>query len=151
VQARFKEGDKVRYQSNGHSPDFDGAEGIVVEEKQATVVVKLTTLVRTVGDTYTVGCILALTKLYLSVVGEEIPNDEAVEHPAHYGGKEDPYEVIKVIEAWGLGFKLGNVVKYVARAGKKDPAKELEDLKKGRFYIDHRIEELEKVALANNS
>jgi hypothetical protein len=140
VQARFKEGDKVRYQSNGHSPDFDGAEGIVVEEKQATVVVKLTTLVRTVGDTYTVGCIVALTKLYLSVVGEEIPNDEAVEHPAHYGGKEDPYEVIK-----------GNVVKYVARAGKKDPAKELEDLKKGRFYIDHRIEELEKVALANNS
>ena len=52
-----------------------------------------------------------------------------VNHPPHYGG-DNPYETIKVIEAWGLGFHLGNVVKYVARAGKKDDA--LEDLKKAR-------------------
>lgn len=74
---------------------------------------------------------------------EELDPVETVEHPAHYGGKDDPYEVIKVIDAWGLGFKLGNVVKYVARAGKKDPSKELEDLRKARFYINHRITELE--------
>lgn len=43
----------------------------------------------------------------------------AVDHPPHYGGADSPYEVIKVILAWGLGFCLGNVVKYVARAGKK--------------------------------
>jgi hypothetical protein len=37
-----------------------------------------------------------------------------------------------------------NVVKYVARAGKKDPAKELEDLKKAAFYLNRRIETLQK-------
>ena len=66
-----------------------------------------------------------------------------IEHPAHYGGGDNPYEAIKVIEAWGLGFALGNLVKYVARAGKKDQAKELEDLKKGRFYLDRHISNLE--------
>ena len=37
----------------------------------------------------------------------------AVEHPAHYGGADNPYEAIKVIEAWGLGFCLGNTIKYI--------------------------------------
>lgn len=65
---------------------------------------------------------------------------EAVDHPAHYGGKNNPYEAIKVIEAWGLGFCVGNAVKYLARAGKKDPAKELEDLKKAVWYLQYEIE-----------
>lgn len=71
------------------------------------------------------------------------PETDAVNHPAHYGG-ETTYEAIKVITAWGLGFDLGNVTKYVARAGKKDPTKELEDLRKARFYLDHRINQLEQ-------
>ena len=57
-----------------------------------------------------------------------------VNHPAHYGGEADPYEAIKVIEAWGLGFHLGNAVKYIARAGKKGDMSE--DLEKARWYID---------------
>lgn len=69
---------------------------------------------------------------------------EAVDHPAHYGGAENPYEVIKVIEAWGLGFSLGNAVKCISRAGKKDPSKEVEDLKKALLYLNHRIATLEK-------
>ena len=64
---------------------------------------------------------------------------ESVEHPQHYGGKENPYEAIKVIEAWELGFCLGNVVKYLSRAGKKDPTKELEDLKKAQWYLERHI------------
>jgi len=64
---------------------------------------------------------------------------ETVNHPAHYGGADNPYEVLKVIHAWGLGFDLGNAVKYIARAGKKDPAKLVEDLEKARFYLDHAI------------
>lgn len=71
------------------------------------------------------------------------PETDAVSHPAHYGG-DTTYEAIKVITAWGLGFDLGNVTKYVARAGKKDPTKELEDLRKARFYLDHRINQLEQ-------
>jgi hypothetical protein len=66
---------------------------------------------------------------------------EAVNHPPHYGGKEDPYEAIKVVEAWALDFHLGNVVKYVSRAGKKGDA--LEDLKKARWYLDRKIAMLE--------
>lgn len=67
---------------------------------------------------------------------------ETVDHPAHYGGADNPYEAIKVIEAWGLGFCLGNTVKYISRAGKKDPAKEIEDLEKASWYLTRRIQEL---------
>lgn len=67
---------------------------------------------------------------------------EAVDHPAHYGGADNPYEAIKVIEAWDLGFCLGNAVKYISRAGKKDAAKEVEDLKKARWYLDREISRL---------
>ena len=64
---------------------------------------------------------------------------ENVDHPNHYGGKDNPYEAIKVIEAWELGFNLGNTVKYISRAGKKDPNKHLEDLEKARFYLEREI------------
>ena len=64
---------------------------------------------------------------------------ESVNHPDHYGGKDNPYEVIKVIRAWDLSFSLGNVVKYVARAGRKDPAKRLEDLHKAAWYLQEEI------------
>jgi hypothetical protein len=70
-------------------------------------------------------------------------NKEYVNHPNHYGGKDNKYEVIKVIDEWNLGFSLGNTVKYISRAGKKDPNKELEDLKKGLWYLQHHIEVLE--------
>jgi hypothetical protein len=70
---------------------------------------------------------------------------EMVNHPDHYQfGKNNEYEAIKVIDAWDLGFSLGNTVKYISRAGKKDPTKEIEDLKKALFYLEHHIKTLEK-------
>ena len=64
-----------------------------------------------------------------------------VEHPSHYGGKDNPYEAIKVIDSWNLDFSLGNAVKYIARAGKKgDNA--LEDLEKAKWYVQHAIDRL---------
>lgn len=69
---------------------------------------------------------------------------ESINHPAHYGGADNTYEAIKVIETWQLDFCLGNVVKYISRAGKKDPTKELEDLKKAAWYLDRRIQQLSK-------
>jgi hypothetical protein len=69
---------------------------------------------------------------------------EAVNHPKHYGGGDNPYEAIKVIEAWNLDFCLGNTVKYISRAGKKDPTKELEDLNKALWYLQRRIEQITK-------
>jgi hypothetical protein len=67
---------------------------------------------------------------------------EAVNHPAHYGGEDNTYEAIKVIEAWELDFCLGNTVKYISRAGKKDKFREIEDLQKARWYLDRRIGQL---------
>ena len=72
----------------------------------------------------------------------KVTRKEAVDHPAHYGGADNPYEAIKVIEAWGLGFCLGNTLKYISRAGKK--SSEVEDLKKARWYLDREIQKLEK-------
>ena len=68
-------------------------------------------------------------------------NKEAVKNPTYYGGVDNPYEVIKVCEAWGLDKDayLFNVAKYIARAGKKDPQKELEDLRKAAFYLNRKI------------
>ncbi len=70
---------------------------------------------------------------------------EMVNNPAHYGGKHNQYEAIKVIDAWDLGFSLGNTIKYISRAGKKNPAAELEDLKKAKWYLEHHIQNLEKI------
>lgn len=64
---------------------------------------------------------------------------ETIDHPAHYGGADNPYEAIKVIEAWDLNFSLGNAVKYIARAGKKHGVSDVEDLKKAAWYINAEI------------
>ena len=64
-------------------------------------------------------------------------------HPAYYGGKDNVYEAIKVIEAWGLGFNLGSVLKYIARAGKKTESP-LKDLEKALFYVKREIELVKK-------
>jgi len=69
---------------------------------------------------------------------------EQVNHPQHYGGEGNTYEAIKVIEAWDLDFHLGNTVKYISRAGKKEVNKELQDLKKALWYLQRKIENLEK-------
>jgi hypothetical protein len=69
------------------------------------------------------------------------PVTEMVDHPAHYGGADNPYEAIKVIEAWRLGFNLGNTVKYISRCEKKSTP--LDDLKKARWYLDREIKNRE--------
>lgn len=64
------------------------------------------------------------------------PAHDPVNHPEHYifsGG----FEVIDITEQ--LNFNLGNVIKYVARAGRKDPVLLLEDLHKARFYLNREI------------
>lgn len=65
---------------------------------------------------------------------------EQVNHPSHYGGEDNPYEAIKVIDAWHLDFCLGNVVKYVSRAGKKGNNSAEQDLKKAFWYLEHELE-----------
>jgi hypothetical protein len=62
-----------------------------------------------------------------------------VNHPAHYGGEDNPYEAIKIIEALGLGFCLGNCIKYIARAGRKSEETDIEDLEKAAWYLAREI------------
>lgn len=68
------------------------------------------------------------------------PITNVIDHPSHYN--KGKIEVIDFIEDQGLSFHLGNVVKYVARAGSKGD--KLEDLKKARWYLDRYINEVMK-------
>lgn len=65
----------------------------------------------------------------------------AVKQPSHYveGRKYEPKDVIR---DWGLNFNLGNAVKYLARAGRKDDI--VQDLKKAQEYIQFEIDAIEE-------
>ena len=65
---------------------------------------------------------------------------DSIHRPAHYA-EGRIYEPIAVIEDWDLNYRLGNTVKYISRAGRKQNA--LEDLKKARWYLDREIDQLE--------
>lgn len=63
-----------------------------------------------------------------------------IDRPSHYAeGRK--YEPIDVIADWELNYRLGNVCKYISRAGRKNCA--IEDLKKAAFYLNREIESLE--------
>lgn len=64
---------------------------------------------------------------------------DAVDHPAHYTAYKG-LEIIDLTEQ--MNFNRGNAVKYIARAGLKDPATELQDLEKARWYVDREIQRL---------
>lgn len=63
--------------------------------------------------------------------------NDNVNHPAHY--TDGNIEVIDFIEDKQLGYHLGNAVKYISRAGKKDPDKYIEDLQKAVWYLQREI------------
>jgi len=66
--------------------------------------------------------------------------DDPVEHPNHYTFSR--IEVLDAIEAWELPYHLGNVVKYIGRAGRKGD--KLEDLQKAKFYLTRYIDLLKQ-------
>lgn len=74
--------------------------------------------------------------------------EEKVNHPSHYGGVENIYEAIKVIDAWQANFNLGNSLKYICRvcipASVSSINKKIEDLKKAKTYLEFEIAKLEK-------
>ena len=73
---------------------------------------------------------------------ERVPaGNDPVNHPSHYCGK---IEVIDFILDRGADYLLGNVLKYVSRAGKKSPDTEIQDLEKARWYLDKKIELLKE-------
>ena len=73
---------------------------------------------------------------------EVLAKNDPVNHPSHYTYAS--MEVIDAIEGLELPYHLGNALKYIARAGRKDPAKMEEDLRKAIWYINRYIEMLNK-------
>lgn len=65
----------------------------------------------------------------------------------HYGGDDNPHEPIKIIEYYDLNFSLGNVIKYILRAGVKHPGVDgkIQDLAKAKYYINRELDRLEKM------
>ena len=87
-----------------------------------------------------------ISKDYLELIEtskNNIKEASDIEHPSYY--QSSKFEVIDIIEEFKFGFNLGNVVKYILRAGKKDPTKYIEDLKKAKWYLEREINNLEKV------
>ena len=83
-----------------------------------------------------------LVRMWLEGKCKDNPPADNVNHPSHYtSGK---IEVIDFIEDKELGFHLGNAVKYISRAGRKNPDKIVEDLQKAVWYINREIQILEK-------
>lgn len=92
---------------------------------------------------------------YDSVTGKESepsnwePNNDPVNHPSHY--TKGKIEVADFIADQKLNFDRGNAVKYVCRAGSKDPNKEIQDLEKAIWYINHEIKMLKGETENGNS
>jgi hypothetical protein len=140
-----KVGDLIRF-TDSDFPDWCGQEGVVLSldgdmvnyRVTKSAPTKLSKHWNTVGDERT-------NEYYrLTIITESLNNDPAeedvVNHPSHY--TQYPVEVIELTEH--MDFCRGNAVKYLARAGHKDPAKELEDLKKSLWYVQRAISKLEK-------
>ena len=68
--------------------------------------------------------------------------NDIVNHPSHY--TDGKIEVIEFIEDKKLNYHRGNAIKYICRAGKKDPQKEIEDLQKAIWYINREIRNLKR-------
>jgi hypothetical protein len=80
---------------------------------------------------------------YIILADEKTMTDTKTE-PKHY--TDFPITPIDAIEVWGVGFSIGNAIKYMARAGKKDGETTLDDLRKARWYLNREIERLEKTS-----
>lgn len=74
---------------------------------------------------------------------EVVEGDDPVNHPSHYTAYKG-LEIIDLTEQ--MNFNRGNAVKYIARAGLKNPtaAAEIEDLEKAAWYVNREIARLKK-------
>ena len=70
-------------------------------------------------------------------------NNDNVNHPSHYTWLKEKCGIEVLDITRHMDFNLGNAIKYILRAGKKDPSREIEDLQKAVFYINDKIKMLE--------
>lgn len=135
MDSKFQQGEKVRYV--GDTKELQGLEGTVSDTAH-----NITCVYVTKGNgAYPAGSSAwPDTKNLEKVLPLSIGKADAVNSPSHY----TRYPGIEVIQLTKhMDFCRGNAVKYLARAGHKDAAKELEDLKKAAWYTQCAIEKLE--------
>lgn len=169
--SKFNVGDKVRIKEDlsecefGYTPymeEFAGEEATVINTFGKGVikldideqvwdwsenVLELIEEEKTVNTKIEEGNKVNESDLKDSEISKEVKND-TVNHPSHY--TDGNIEVMDFIEDKQLNFARGNVIKYVSRAGKKDPNKELKDLLKSMWYLNREIERLKKLQDKNN-
>lgn len=87
-------------------------------------------------------CEILVVELETNKPGKESPPD--FETPSHYGGNDNPFEPFKIIDYYHLDFYVGNVVKYILRAGRKANTNEVDDIKKAIHYLNERLKRIEK-------
>lgn len=80
-------------------------------------------------------------KVVHDLANENDDKIDVINHPKHYA--DTKIEVIDYIEDKKINYHLGNVIKYISRAGKKDADKKLEDLKKAQWYLNRYITKFE--------
>ncbi|RHM97159.1 DUF3310 domain-containing protein [Dielma fastidiosa] len=130
---KYKIGDKVKLANNSE-----------VNQEWRSTNVTITDVYKSICDSSECGHYLIKEDGGVRLWGDNdieglVLSDEEVSHPTHYQGAIEP---IELIEAQGLSFSRGNVVKYVCRAGRK--GSELEDLRKAEFYLKREIDCLER-------
>lgn len=111
------------------------------DENEYTLKITTGTVSEIFLDSSELGCFKKALKVAREL-NKDVPY-EIVDHPSHYGGASAKHEAISVIEEWNLGFHLGNVVKYISRAGKKPDQTTIDDLKKAKWYLERYIQNLE--------
>ena len=94
------------------------------------------------GDTVGLCCLKDRPTTWGLEIADKGTQPDNVNHPAHYNSGK--IEVIDFIEDKQLGFHLGNAIKYISRAGRKDANNTIEDLRKAVWYINRQIQRLER-------
>jgi hypothetical protein len=75
-----------------------------------------------------------------TIIEKNQPYEDFINNPSYYT-KGRKYEPIDVIEDWKLSYCLGNALKYISRAGRKDKSTYCQDLKKAVWYLERAIQE----------
>lgn len=149
----FKVGDKVRVIAKSeykeeHDPVIGWETEIIGEYDELSVVVKRDDMYGHRGHIFGEVNGWEIKKNRLELISKdeekaaEPAKEDVVNHPSHY--KAGGIETIDFIESKGLDYYLGNTVKYISRAGKKDPAKELQDLEKAAWYLNRKIQKMKE-------
>lgn len=146
----FKRGDRVRVTQVDHPADGESGEIVDVsaEASHPYQVYFDRGFIEGLGswDGFSGDQIEALADVQVPYIGSNV-EDDAVNHPAHYTAYPG-VEVIQITEH--LNFCRGNAVKYIARAGLKDPDKTIEDLEKAAWYLDREIARLKREVADND-